>query len=227
MNERKNMVMEISFVTSNQEKVKAVERSLAYVHRSDIKIKKINLDIVEPQFDNVVEISKYKAVEISKYKAMAAFKLLHSPVLVEDGGLVIPALDGFPGPYTKYVLKTIGVDGILRLLSGISDRSAKFVSFATFVDAGGRVQQFERRGDNFEIACERKDIVHPEAWSDLWQVIYLKKYGKSSRVIGIYRANRNFRQSATICQMVGANILISYPRYKKSRTFEFCFFCLI
>ena len=40
------------------------------------------------------------------------------------------------------------------------------------------VQQFERRGDNFEIACERKDIVHPEAWSDLWQVIYLKKYGK-------------------------------------------------
>ena len=170
MNERKNMVMEISFVTSNQEKVKAVERSLAYVHRSDIKIKKINLDIIEPQFDNVAEISKYKAME--------AFKLLQSPVLVEDGGLVIPALDGFPGPYTKYVLKTIGVDGILRLLSGISDRSAKFVSFATFVDANGGAHQFERYGDNFEIACERKDIVHPEAWSDLWQVIYLKKYGK-------------------------------------------------
>ena len=170
MNERKNMVMEISFVTSNQEKVKAVERSLAYARRSDIKIKQINLDIIEPQFDSVAEISKYKAME--------AFKLLQSPVLVEDGGLVIPALDGFPGPYTKYVLKTIGADGILRLLSGIADRSAKFVSFATFVDAGGRVQQFERRGDNFEIACERKDIVHPEAWSDLWQVIYLKKYGK-------------------------------------------------
>ena len=170
MNERKNMVMEISFVTSNQEKVKAVERSLAYARRSDIKIKQINLDIIEPQFDSVAEISKYKAME--------AFKLLQSPVLVEDGGLVIPALDGFPGPYTKYVLKTIGADGILRLLSGISDRRAKFVSFATFVDAGGRVQQFERRGDNVEIACERKDIVHPEAWSDLWQVIYLKKYGK-------------------------------------------------
>ena len=170
MNERKNMVMEISFVTSNQEKVKAVERSLAYARRSDIKIKQINLDIIEPQFDSVAEISKYKAME--------AFKLLQSPVLVEDGGLVIPALDGFPGPYTKYVLKTIGADGILRLLSGIADRRAKFVSFATFVDAGGRVQQFERRGDNFEIACERKDIVHPEAWSDLWQVIYLKKYGK-------------------------------------------------
>lgn len=164
------MVMEISFVTSNQEKVKAVERSLAYARRSDIKIKQINLDIIEPQFDSVAEISKYKAME--------AFKLLQSPVLVEDGGLVIPALDGFPGPYTKYVVKTIGADGILRLLSGISDRRAKFVSFATFVDAGGRVQQFERRGDNFEIACERKDIVHPEAWSDLWQVIYLKKYGK-------------------------------------------------
>lgn len=170
MNERKNMVMEISFVTSNQEKVKAVERSLAYARRSDIKIKQINLDIIEPQFDSVAEISKYKAME--------AFKLLQSPVLVEDGGLVIPALDGFPGPYTKYVLKTIGADGILRLLSGIADRRAKFVSFTTFVDAGGRVQQFERRGDNFEIACERKDIVHPEAWSDLWQVIYLKKYGK-------------------------------------------------
>ena len=47
------MVMEISFVTSNQEKVKAVERSLAYARRSDIKIKQINLDIIEPQFDSL------------------------------------------------------------------------------------------------------------------------------------------------------------------------------
>ena len=33
---------------------------------------------------------------------------LRKPVVVEDSGFVIDALNGFPGPYIKYALATIG-----------------------------------------------------------------------------------------------------------------------
>lgn len=162
--------MEINFITSNKGKAKSLERSLQNANRLDVKVNQINLDIIEPQVDSVAEVSKYKALE--------AFKILKSPVLVEDGGLSLPALKGFPGVYTKYVLATIGVDGILRLMSEEEDRRGQFLSFTTFIGADGVVHQFERHGDNFEIARERKRISRPDAWSDIWQIMYMKDYGK-------------------------------------------------
>lgn len=164
------MIMEINFITSNKNKVAALERSFVTAGRLDVKVNQVQVEIIEPQLNNIADVSKYKALE--------AFKILKKPVLVEDGGLVIEALDGFPGPYTKYVLATIGVDGILRLMHGENNRAAKLVSFATFVGKDGTIHQFERLGDNFEIANERKPVIHPDAWSDLWQVMYMKNYGK-------------------------------------------------
>ena len=41
-------------------------------------------------------------------------------VLVEDAGLFISALDGFPGVYSSYVHSTIGNLGIIRLLSHLT-----------------------------------------------------------------------------------------------------------
>lgn len=173
MDENKNLkgrIMEINFITSNNGKAKSLERSLINANRLDVKINQVNLDIIEPQLDSVAEISKYKALE--------AFKILKSPVLVEDGGLSIPALKGFPGVYTKYVLGTIGVDGILKLMSQEQQREAKFISFTTFIGNDGIPHQFERHGDNFEIALTRKYINRADAWSDIWQIMYMKDYGK-------------------------------------------------
>lgn len=163
-------IMEINFITSNNGKAKSLERSLINANRLDVKINQVNLDIIEPQLDSVAEVSKYKALE--------AFKILKRPVLVEDGGLSIPALKGFPGVYTKYVLATIGVDGILKLMCQEEKREAKFVSFTTFIGNDGIPYQFERHGDNFEIARTRKCINRVDAWSDIWQIMYMKDYGK-------------------------------------------------
>ena len=41
-------------------------------------------------------------------------------VLVEDAGLFVSALNGFPGVYSSYVLDTLGCSGILRLLEHLN-----------------------------------------------------------------------------------------------------------
>ena len=48
--------------------------------------------------------------------------------MLEDSGLFIKALNGFPGVYSAYVFQTIGHLGILRLMEGIRERDARFES---------------------------------------------------------------------------------------------------
>ena len=43
-------------------------------------------------------------------------------LLVEDAGLFIQHLNGFPGVYSAYALKTIGCNGVLKLLSHLESQ---------------------------------------------------------------------------------------------------------
>ena len=57
-----------------------------------------------------------------------------------DSGLVIRAND-FPSAHTKYVEDTIGEDGIIKLMEGIEDREAYFLSLA-YTEYGGEPVTF-------------------------------------------------------------------------------------
>jgi XTP/dITP diphosphohydrolase len=70
------------------------------------------------------------ALEAARY----AYGEMHRPVVVDDTGLYIDALEGFPMAYPAFVLKTIGKKGILKLMEGIKERSAMFVSAVGFCD---------------------------------------------------------------------------------------------
>ncbi len=78
------------------------------------------------------EIQSNSLDEIALRKAKDAFSKFKKPVIIEDDGLFINSLSGFPGPYSSYVFKTIGNDGILNLLK--NNRKAKFVSIITYCD---------------------------------------------------------------------------------------------
>lgn len=90
---------------------------------------KINLGFFKCELE---EIQSHSLLEITKGKALQAFKKCKNPIIVEDDGLSINSLNGFPGPYSSYVFKTIGNKGILKLLN--QNRKAKFISIISFHD---------------------------------------------------------------------------------------------
>ena len=81
---------------------------------------------------NLEEIQSNSIKDIALNKAKNAFSKCKKPLIVEDDGLFINSLKGFPGPYSSYVFKTIGNKGILDLLK--QNRTAKFISVITYCD---------------------------------------------------------------------------------------------
>ena len=118
----------ISFITSN--KGKYVEARAIF----DDLIQR-NLGYTEIQADTLEEVAIYGMNEI-----MAR---LEGPAMLEDAGLFIQALSGFPGVYSAYVQKTIGNEGILRLMDGIPDRRAFFKSVVFYAEPGLEPQMFQ------------------------------------------------------------------------------------
>jgi XTP/dITP diphosphohydrolase len=94
-----------------------------------------------------VEIQDDKLENIAKYSALDAVKNCGLPVFVEDAGLFVDALKGFPGPYSKYVYKTIGLKGILKLMTNMTKRSAHFKSVITFATPKEKLFSFVGKVD--------------------------------------------------------------------------------
>lgn len=161
---------EINFITSNKGKVAALERALSEKGLDNVRVIGHNLNLIEPQFDTVAEVSAFKARQ--------AFDILKKPVLVEDGGFCIEALNDFPGVYTKYILDTIGAAGLLMLMRDVNNRRARFVGHATFVDEKGQLHAFSRQG-GYVLIADKMSATHSSfAWSDLWKIIYDEVSGK-------------------------------------------------
>lgn len=80
------------------------------------------------------EIQSDSLKEIAQTSAINAYKRSRLPIFVEDAGLFIDALSGFPGPYAAYAYKTIHNSGILRLMENATDRRAKFQSVIAYCD---------------------------------------------------------------------------------------------
>jgi len=93
---------------------------------------------------NLDEIQSNSLKEIALYKAKNAFSKYKKPLIIEDDGIFINSLKGFPGPYSSYVFKTIGNNGILNLLK--QNRNAKFISIITYCD-NHVIQSFDAKID--------------------------------------------------------------------------------
>ena len=140
---------EINFITTNNGKISTLKKILKN-NNLNIEVIATKLDIYESQANTVNEVSKSKALQ--------AYNILKKSVLVEDTGFYIKALNNFPGVYAKYILSTIGVDGILKLMEGKTDRRAEFYSCTTYINENGELFQFENDilEDNYGYIAEKK-----------------------------------------------------------------------
>ncbi|AWR99542.1 XTP/dITP diphosphatase [Metallosphaera hakonensis] len=113
---------EIKLVTGNSYKFKEFQE----LSKGRVKFVRVDSPKLEIQADNLEEIVRYSAVTF--------YSLFSGPLLVEDSGLFIKALNGFPGPYTSYVKRTLGCNGILKLMERIENREASFKSVIAYID---------------------------------------------------------------------------------------------
>ena len=129
--------MTLWFMTTNEGKVAEAREHFSHF---GIPVRQFEFEASEPQADDL------EIVALSKLEQ--AIPHLPEPddmLLVEDAGLFIDSLNGFPGVYSSYVLETLGVQGVLTLMKHLESedpiqdgnlRSAEFRAVAALYHNG-------------------------------------------------------------------------------------------
>jgi len=112
----------IKFITSNKHKF--IEARQIF-NKYGINLEWIPIHTTELQSNYIEEITIHKVISLRE--------IIDPIFIVEDSALHINALNGFPGPYAAYVYDTLGLQQILNLMEGVSNRKAKFIASGALV----------------------------------------------------------------------------------------------
>lgn len=115
--------MRLDFVTGNVHKA---QEAAAALKPLGIEVSQRALPHPEIQADTLEEVARERARWLQDK--------LDGPFIVDDAGLFVDALRGFPGVYSAYVHKTLGWQGILTLLEGQQDRRARFEAVVAYME---------------------------------------------------------------------------------------------
>jgi XTP/dITP diphosphohydrolase len=154
MGEVVTMAEPILFITGNRMKAAEVRDILAGF---GIAVEQRSLDIEE--------IQEKDAEPVAREKARHAFGMVGKPLIVEDTGLYIKAMNGYPGTLIKHFFGSIGPQGIVDFLEG-KDRSAEAVTVFAYCDPEGRVRTF--RGSVSGRISERVTKGYDFAWDTIF-----------------------------------------------------------
>lgn len=153
------------FATNNEGKLRELKEIFGDKNIISLKEIGVNIDVVEDQ-NSFYGNARKKAIEV--------FNLVKVPVIADDSGLCINALNGFPGVMTHRFLganktdKEIN-DALIKACSNLKDRSAKVVCCLVYYDGVNEVVEtgeingnitLEARGINgfgFDPVFELKD----------------------------------------------------------------------
>jgi len=108
----------IYFITGNENKFNEVFK-IFQNENLNYKLHQKDIETVEIQANNIKEVALFKLKSV-KDKIEGSF-------FIEDAGFFVDQpLNGFPGVYSSYVMKTIGNEGILNLIHDFSSSKAHF-----------------------------------------------------------------------------------------------------
>ena len=96
----------------------------------------------------------YPEVQASSLEEVVDFGLswlkekINPPFVIDDAGVFVDGLNGFPGAYSRYVYDTIGPLGLLKQMEGQDNRNASFKCVLGLLLEDGTVHKFagERKG---------------------------------------------------------------------------------
>jgi len=131
--------MRIIFATGNSKKL---EEAREYLEPLGHNVELLTIDgqppdFIEPQSSELMEVAISKSEQA--ISMLSESELSNCAILVEDSGLFIDSLNGFPGVYSSYVYKTIGLNGILKLMSEERSRHGEYRAVTVLVMNGTRI----------------------------------------------------------------------------------------
>lgn len=140
--------MRLGLVTSNMHKLEEYRQGLSVL---GVEVVHLPLEVDEIQTDSLQKVVLSCMQQLKRDG--------HRNFMLDDSGLFVPSLRGFPGVYSAYVMDTIGCAGMLRLMEGL-DREARFEccigvcsdEIGEFMVTGtspGRIIHEERGGGGF------------------------------------------------------------------------------
>jgi XTP/dITP diphosphohydrolase len=145
------------------------------------------LDAVE-QFDfDYTEIQADELGPIAARGAREAYRAAGDPVIVDDAGLFVEGLEGFPGPYSAYVEETLGVERVGRVAREADATRARFRCVIGYCDGEGfdatpEPVDRERRGQDLDAAArDRATTDDTVAGGDGGDVLPVKLFEGSVR----------------------------------------------
>jgi XTP/dITP diphosphohydrolase len=113
----------LKVVTSNLGKYAEYKEIL---ERAGIRLELIHMSYPEEQLESIEEVAEHSAYYLKG--------VVETDFFIDDSGLFIDSLGGFPGVYSSYVNKTIGNSGIIDLMKGKRDRRAEFRTCIAYYD---------------------------------------------------------------------------------------------
>ncbi|HRJ06201.1 MAG TPA: non-canonical purine NTP pyrophosphatase [Candidatus Saccharibacteria bacterium] len=125
-----HMEAELVFVTGNQHKAEKASQLLG----RPLKHQKVELD----------EIQTVDLARLVEHKVRQAYDKIQAPVIVDDFSYGFNALNGLPGPFTKFFVESHdGAEKMCRMIDSFDDRSAVVTSAIGYFD-GNTLMVFER-----------------------------------------------------------------------------------
>ena len=117
------MTGHLFLITNNEIKFKNSQNALK---KYGIEVEQVKMDVPEIQSSDVTQIAEFSA----KY----AGDLINTTTIKIDVSFEIRALNGFPGPFVKYVNQWLSPDKIIRLMENEKDRYAQFIDCVSLYD---------------------------------------------------------------------------------------------
>lgn len=120
------MIQKLHYITGNKNKF---ANAKSFFDNYSIELIQSSLSIYEIQSSD--------SLEIAQSKINQAWEQLQEPLFINDACWIIPALNGFPGPYMKYINNWFSPQDFINLMQGKTDRTIILRDTIIYKDSNG------------------------------------------------------------------------------------------